>query len=629
MATEQISPVDLEDQALAVSDPQPDAAQDFHSYSNPHQIRVNHLDLELDVFFDQKVLKGSIVLSLESSANGDDPLILDTKDLSITKTEISINGLNYFPTSFSVGPSDPILGAPLIIQLPARANQVRIEYSTSPHAPGLQWLGPLQTAGKNEPFMFTQSQPIHARSWIPLQDSPQVRVTYSAKVRTPRNLLAVMSAENYPEEPRDGNYSFKMDQPIPSYLIALAVGDLTFKPLSQRTGVYAETPVIERAALEFADTEKMIEVAERLYGPYMWERYDLLVLPPSFPWGGMENTRLTFISPTVLTGDKSLISLVAHELAHAWSGNLVSNATWRDFWLNEGFTVYVERRILEEVYGRPRAEMEAVLGRQNLENVIATLEPRDRIMHIDLKGRDPDAGINRVPYDKGALFLRHLEETFGRARFDQFLGGYFKHFAFQSITTADFIAYLRRNLLDKEPQLAVLVPVDEWIYQAGIPSSAPQPKCDAFELVERQAEQWLRGEIPASKIQAASWTTHEWLHFLRYLPEELDINKIDKLDQVFHLTRSGNPEIMHQWLLIAIRNRYELAYPRLKEFLTSTGRRKLIGPLYQELVKTPEGNELAKTIYGQARPTYHPVAVVTIDKIVKWNKGSSLTKDPP
>lgn len=621
---EQINTVALENQGPAFPDLQPHAAQDFHSYSNPHQIRVNHLDLELHVFFDQRVLQGTVVLSFERLAvDGEHPLIVDTRDLSITKTEISINGSNYFPTSFSVGPSDPILGAPLIIQLPQlpdKVNQVRIEYSTSPHASGLQWLDPPQTAGKNEPFMFTQSQPIHARSWIPLQDSPQVRVTYSAKVRTPRDLLAVMSAGNHPEEPRDGNYSFKMDQPIPSYLIALAVGDLTFKSLSQRTGVYAETPVIEKAAWEFAETEKMIEVAERLYGPYRWERYDLLVLPPSFPWGGMENPRLTFISPTVLTGDKSLISLVAHELAHAWSGNLVSNATWRDFWLNEGFTVYVERRILEEVYGRPRAEMEAVLGRQNLENNLATLESKDKIMHIDLKGRDPDAGITRIPYDKGALFLRHLEETFGRAHFDQFLRGYFNHFAFQSITTADFIAYLRKSLLDKEPQLAVVVPVDEWIYQANIPSTAPQPKSNAFEEVERQAEQWLRGEIPASNIQAASWTTHEWLHFLRYLPQELNMSKIEELDQTFQLTHSANPEIAHQWLLMAIQNHYEPAYPRLKEFLTSTGRRKLIKPLYEELVKTPEGNELARTIYDQARPTYHPIAVATIDKIVKWNK---------
>lgn len=611
---------DQPNQVSAVCDLQADLARDFHSHSNSHQVRVNHIELELDVLFSERILKGIVVLSFDRvSLDTNHPLTLDTRDLNIIKVEASTDGRSFRPTPFSLASGDPLLGSPLVIQLADKATQVRIEYSTRPSASALQWLDPAQTAGKNQPFMFTQSQPIHARSWIPLQDSPQVRITYNAKVRTPRNLLALMSAANQPQEPSDGNYSFKMDQPIPSYLMALAVGDLAFRRLGQRTGVYAETPVIERAAWEFADTEKMMEVAEQLYGPYRWERYDLLVLPPSFPWGGMENPRLTFITPTVLAGDKSLIALAAHELAHSWSGNLVTNATWRDFWLNEGFTVYVERRILEEVYGRERAEMEAALARQNLEKVLLSLDESDRIMHIDLKGRDPDAGITRVPYDKGSLFLRHLEETFGRDRFDRFVCGYFSHFAFQSITTADFIAYTKTHLLDKYPELASIVPIEEWIYGPAIPLNAPQPKSDAFKTVESQADQWLQGTIPASKIETTSWTTHHWLHFLRYLPQRLDEEKIKTLDETFHLTESNNAEIAHQWLLIAIRNQYKRAFPRLQEFLLSTGRRKLIEPLYRELVKTPDGKRTAIEIYRQARTTYHPVAVAAIDKILEWN----------
>jgi leukotriene-A4 hydrolase len=609
--------VDRADQVSVFCDLQCDLARDFHSHSNPHQVRVDHLDLELDVIFDERVLRGIVTLSFENlSADGGHPLILDTKSLNITKVEASTDGLNYLPASFSIGSDDSILGAPLTIELPDKGNHVRIEYSTQPTAPALQWLDPQQTTDKTHPFMFTQSQPVYARSWIPLQDSPQVRMTYNAKVRTPRDLLAVMSAENQVRDVRDGSYNFKMDQPIPSYLMALAVGDLVFRPLSHRTGVYAERSVIESAAREFADTEKMMGVAEKLYGPYSWERYDLLVLPPSFPWGGMENPRLTFITPTVLAGDKSLIALVAHELAHSWSGNLVTNATWRDFWLNEGFTVYVERRILEEVYGRERAEMEAALARQNLENILSSLEEGDRVMHIDLKGRDPEAGITRVPYDKGALFLRHLEETFGRDRFDRFLRDYFSHFAFQSITTADFVNYLRENLLNKHPELASKVPVDEWVYGPRIPLNAPEPKSDAFKKVDNQARQWLQGEIPPAKIETPSWTTHEWLHFLRELPEQLDREKIKELDESFHLTQSGNAEIALLWLLIAIRNQYEPAYARLQEFLNSTGRRKLITPLYKELIKTPEGKKMASLIYSQARPTYHPIAVATIDNVL-------------
>lgn len=592
---------------------------DVHSYANTSDVIVKHVDLDWDVLFEQKILRGTAVLSIERvSQNRRAPLILDTRNLNVTRAEVSTDGVRYRETTFNVGAADAILGAPLTVELPAGATRVRISYATNTGASGLQWLEPSQTAGKRSPFMFTQSQAIHARSWIPLQDTPSVRMTYTARVRTPRNLLAVMSAENDPRGARDGDYSFRMTQPIPSYLIALAVGDLRFRSLGRRTGVYAEPSVLAKAAWEFADTEKMVVATERLYGPYRWGRYDLLVLPPSFPFGGMENPRLTFATPTVLAGDRSLVALIAHELAHSWSGNLVTNATWRDFWLNEGFTTYLERRIVEAVYGRPRADMEAVLGRRTVEEEMATLEDKDEILHVDLKGRDPDEGFTTVPYEKGALFLLHLEKTFGRPRFDAFLRGYFQRFAFQSITTEDFEDYLRKNLLDKYPRLAARVPVEEWIERAGFPGSAPRPASPAFARVERQAQAFVRGDTAAARIQTAGWTTHEWLHFLKSLPNELDARKMQELDTAFRLTRSGNNEVAFQWLLMAIRNRYEPAYPRLDEYLTSIGRRKLIKPLYEELVKTPEGRERALDIYRRARAGYHPIAVTTIDDILKW-----------
>ena len=614
------------------------AAQDVHSYANPSAVRVRHVDLDWDVLFDQKILKGTVTLTIERTSQTE-PLILDTRDLKIETVETSVNGLNYTPATFNVGTSDKFLGAPLTIPLPARATRVRVQYSTSPGASGLQWLTPTQTAGKKEPFMFTQSQAIHARSWIPLQDTPAVRVTYNARVRTPRNLLAVMSAENDARTPRDGDFSFRMRQPIPSYLIALAVGDLRFRSLGPRTGVYAEPQVIDGAARELSDTERMVVATERLYGPYRWGRYDILVLPPSFPFGGMENPRLTFATPTILAGDKSLVALVAHELAHSWSGNLVTNATWRDFWLNEGFTVYLERRIQEAVYGRARAEMEAALGLRDLQEELAAVEERDEILHVDLKGRDPDEGFTEVPYEKGALFLLHLEQTVGRPRFDRFLRSYFKHFAFQSITTEQFLTYLKQNLLDTNPALAARVPVDEWINKPGLPASTPKPTSPAFARVEEQAKRWLRGEIPVTQIPVARWTTQERLHFLNVVQSALEpppsaggpadasgtqlsqterSRLMGELDRAFNLTRSGNSEIAFQWLLMSIRNKYEPAYPRLEEFLLSVGRRKFIRPLYQELAKTPEGRERAFAIYRLARPTYHPIAVTSIDEDLNW-----------
>jgi leukotriene-A4 hydrolase len=551
---------------------------DIHSWSQPERVRARHLDIDLDVRFDRRILEGSATVHFDRLAG--DELVLDTRGLEIRSVTPA--------AEFKLGEPHPVLGAPLRIRLLPKTTAVRIDYATSPGASGLQWLDPAQTAGKNHPFLYTQSQAIHARSWIPLQDTPGVRVTFEANIRVPAGMRAVMGAR------MDGS-RFRMDQPVPSYLIALAAGDLAFRELGPRSGVYAEPALIDRAAAEFSDTEAMIGAVEQLYGPYRWGRYDLLVLPPSFPFGGMENPCLTFATPTVIAGDRSLVSLVAHELSHSWSGNLVTNATWSDFWLNEGFTVYVERRILERLYGPARAAMEAVLGRRELDREMAGLRESDRVLHIDLAGRDPDDGCTLVPYEKGALLLRTIEAAVGRERFDAFLRAYFDHFAFQSITTADFLEYARR-------ELPSAVPLDEWIFQPGIPAGAAEPHSDAFARVESG---W-----PANP---AAWSTQEWLHFLRtQRPPDMP-----RLDREFHFTESGNSEILHQWLLMAVQQNYQPALAKVEQFLCSVGRRKFLKPIYTELMMTPEGQARARAIYAKARPTYHPIAQTTIDGIVK------------
>ena len=586
------------------------ARRDTHSYANVDEVRVTHLELDVTVLFDEKQLRAAAMLSFERVTEDANTLVLDTRDLNITAVE-SWSALGGFdPASYSLGATDPILGTSLTVVLPVEATRIRVTYETSPHASGLQWLSPEQTAGGEHPFMFTQSQAIHARSWIPLQDTPAVRMTYGARVKVPEGLRAVMSAGNDPEVVMDGNYRLDMTQPIPSYLVALAVGDLAFRPLSDRTGVFAEPSVVDVAAAEFEDTPSMIEATERLYGPYRWERYDLLVLPPSFPFGGMENPRLTFATPTILAGDKSLVALVAHELAHSWSGNLVTNATWRDFWLNEGFTVYIERRIIEELYGPGREEMEAVLGVQAMDADLNRLDPRDQALHADLDGRDPDEGMTQIAYEKGALFLRHLEEAVGREAFDDFLRGYFDHFAFQSITTADFESYLSEHLT------VDAVPVSEWIYEPGLPASVRRPASDVFDRLEGQASRWIGGEIAATDLDTAEWTTFEWLHFLGVLPEEVSLGRLGELDRAYELTESGNAEIAHQWLLIAIRNSYRPADSRLERYLVEIGRRKLILPLYAALAETPAGLSRARAIYDRARPGYHPISSDSIDAVL-------------
>ena len=577
---------------------------DYHSFSNPNEIRVTHLNLDLTANFDTKQLVGYAELQVERASPQFSELVLDTRALDIS--EVTAQGK---PVPFTLGEQDEDLGTALTITLPEGVNTVKVAYATSAEASGVQWLTPAQTAGKEHPFLFTQAQAVHARSFIPLQDSPQVRVTYNATIKTPESLLAVMSASNDPDTPRDGEYEFTMPQPIPSYLIALAIGDLQFKAMGERTGVYAEPALLESAAKEFEDTEAMLEVTEETYGPYQWDRYDLLILPPSFPFGGMENPRLSFITPTVIAGDKSLVSLIAHELAHSWSGNTVTNATWRDLWLNEGFTTYLTYRIMEMIYGNDRFKKEAVLGYQDLQNDIAALEANDEILAIDLRGRNPDDVFSNIPYEKGALFLREIEHKIGRENFDAFLMQYFQDFAFKSITTDTFIAYLEDTLLAQYPDKLDANRINTWIFEPGIPQDAPKPESDAFVNIDKTRAKWLEGSVKAVDIDTTNWTVHEWLYFLNNMPTALSAQQLEKLDTAFALTSTQNNEIAHSWLMIAVANKYEPAYDRLYDYLVSIGRNKLVKPLYRELSKTPDGKAFAKRAFEEAKPGYHPLTV--------------------
>ncbi len=589
----------------------PAAVDDPHSYGRPREVAVEHLALDLTVDFVAQRLAGRASLSL-ANPGGATRLHLDTRDLEIRRVLLD-SGVE---ARFTLGEPAGVLGRELVVEVAPHTRVVHVDYATSPEAAALQWLEPAQTSGSH-PFLFTQSQAILARTWVPCQDSPGVRMTYEAVVRVPPELMAVMSAENPTARSADGVYRFRMPQAVPSYLLALAVGDLAFRPLGARSGVYAEPAVVERAAWELADTEEMIAAAERLYGPYRWGRYDLLVLPPSFPFGGMENPRLTFATPTILAGDRSLVALVAHELAHSWSGNLVTNATWNDFWLNEGFTTYFEHRIMEALYGRDYSEMLAALSRGELLDTIEELgaENADTRLRLHLDGRDPDEGVTAVAYQKGYFLLRRIEEVVGRQRFDKFLRSYFERHAFRSMDTERFLALLDRELLGKLPALSE--EVRRWVYEPGLPATAPEPRSDAFARVEGEAHAFAGGTAAAA-ISTAGWTTHEWLHFLRSLPSPLPPDRMADLDRAFDLTASGNSEVLFAWLLLSIQNGYEPAYPALDRFLATVGRRKFLRPLYQELAKTPAGMERALRIYERARPGYHAVSRQTIDKILDW-----------
>lgn len=592
-------------------------ARDVHSYARPGEARVTHVSLDLFADFEAKQFRGSATLDLDV-APGVSEVVLDVRDLLIH----SAADEHGQPCAFTIGEPDPILGCPLSVEIQTGLTRILIDYTTGPDAAALLWLAPEQTAGGKHPFVFSQGHAILTRTWIPTQDSPGIRQTYDARITVPEDLVAVMSAEHLTpggvpgEEGR--RFEFRMKQPIPPHLFAIAIGVLSFRALGPRSGVFAEPCVVDLARDEFADLEQMMAAGEAVGGPYRWDRLDLLVLPPSFPFGGMENPRLTFVTPTLLAGDRSLTTIVAHELAHAWAGNLVTNATWSDFWLNEGFTVYMELRIMEALYGPERAAMLEVYGYRALAEEIGQLGPTssDTKLHVDLTGRDPAAGVTTIPYVKGAAFLRVIEQAVGRERFDRYLRAWFDRHAFTSVTTEVFVRDLREHLLGGDPELEQRIGIEQWVYQPGLPDNALQPSSAALVDVQAQAEAFAAGK-PAGAIDTQAWTPQEWRHFLGALPRELKLSQLDDLDRTFELSQAGNYEILFAWLRLAVRNQYEPAVPALERLLTTQGRRKFLQPLYKDLMATDWGRAQALRLYQRARPLYHATVTTVLDPIVR------------
>ena len=590
-------------------------AADPHSYAQPDQVVVTHLDLDLKIDFPQRRLDGQATLKLDWKSPKAASLVLDTRDLKIAKIDALAADGKATPLKYILAPRDKELGSKLTIAAPKHPAQVRIVYTTSPEASGLQWLTPAQTADKKLPFMFSQSESIHARSWVPLQDSPAIRFTYDAHVTAPKDVRVVMSAINDAKHPLNGDFSFDQPHPIPSYLLAIAAGDIAVKETGPRSAVYAEPSVVGKAAHEFEDTEKMIATAEKLYGPYRWGRYDILVLPPSFPYGGMENPNMTFATPTVLVGDKSLVSLVAHELAHSWSGNLVTAASWRDIWLNEGITTYVQGRITEALYGKRQADEETLLSIHALQKSIGSMSANSQRLAPQPRDISADDSLSDVAYDKGSWFMRTLEQKFGRKDFDTYLKSYFNHFAWHSITTEQMLAFLKPNLIDKYPGKMRWAEVKDWVYGTGIPKDAPIPDSPRFDAIDKERTAFLAGTLPATKLDAKSWNTQEWMYFLDRLPDAPPLAKMQQLDAAWHLTGTPNAEIGMRWYSHAIAAGDKAAWPAAAEHMTRIGRLYLTMPLYAAFAKTPDGLAYAEQVYAKAKAGYHPLTQQAVEAL--------------
>ncbi len=593
------------------------AQADPLSYARYDQVRTTDLYLDLKADFSHKILSGYAELTLNWIDKSARTLVLDTNELNIAKVQVLAANGRWTAASFMLDKLDVEKGRALRIALPFQPQKVRVYYRTAPSATALQWLTPEQTMSGKRPFMFSQSEEINARSWAPVQDTPAVRFTYSARIEAPSGMRVVMSAENDQKATGAGGWKFKMAQPIPSYLLAIAIGEIDVRNVGPRSAVYAEPQRIEAAAAEMADTEKMIAAAEGLYGPYRWERYDMIVLPPSFPIGGMENPRLTFVTPTMIAGDKSLVDLIAHELAHSWSGNLVTNASWKHFWLNEGFTTYVTTRIVEKLYGEEVAEMNLQVEQEEALASLAKIPAAKQA----LVTRDPDTSAatytdGGLVYPKGAWLLRTLEQRAGRDVFDPFLRGWFDQHAFQSATTDEFVAYLKKNLLDAHPEIMSQSELDEWLYGPGIPASAKRAASPRLAALDGQRAAWLKGEFPTADLPAKNWIALEWMHFLNDIDGKATAAQMQELDQTFGLGKTGNNEIAYRFFLASVHAGYNVREP-LNKFLMSVGRQKFVVPLYAALLKSPTEKDWAKGVYAKARSHYHPVTQASVDKAFK------------
>ncbi len=599
-----------------------DPAHDYFTFANTDEFVTRHIALDLEVDFVAEKLRGSVTLYLTVLDTSADEIILDTRDIDVAAVAFARADGDTEIATFAMGETDAVKGTPLVITVPTGIDSsdevtVRVEYETSPNASALQWLPPELTAGGKHPMMFSQSQSIHARSWVPLQDTPAVRITYEAAIRTPGDLLAVMSANNDPLTPRRGDYQFDMPQPIPSYLLAIAVGNLYFAPLGEDTGVYTEPELLDASVYEFANTQDMLDVAEERFGPYQWGRYDLLVLPPSFPFGGMENPRLSFLTPSLLAGDRSLVSVVAHELAHSWSGNLVTNATWRDGWLNEGMTSYLESRLMEIIYDSDRVDEERVLNYEELLGDFEVVPVERQGLAPRLDSGDADDVQGTIHYHKGQLFLQYLEEGFGREKFDPFILGYFDHFAFQTITTEIFVDYLDENLLQKNPGVISREQVEAWMYQPGLPDGAPVPSSTTLDGAAELAGAWAVGEAALEDIPLDEWSPQALIHFINSLPVDLAHEKLTILDEGLGLSTTRNAEIARTWFIHVATRRFESAYGELEEHLNRYGRARLVAPVYGALAANGHDIAVAKSMFSDARSAYHPITVAYVEGMLQ------------
>ena len=582
---------------------------DPHSYADLTQGKIAHIDLRIKANFETHILKIEADYQLEEPVSGS--LFLDTSAISLEAAQT-----NGQPIQYEFDQQDELLGERLHLSELENASSFTLTFATAPEARALQWLPAAQTAGGQHPFLYSQCQAIHARSLFPCQDTPSVRFTFSAEVEVPQALTAVLAAEQVGVQERGESriFQFKMPQPIPSYLFAIGAGNLAFRELGPRTGVYAEPEMVEAAAWEFAKNEEKIVEAEKLLGPYLWGRYDLLILPPSFPYGGMENPRLTFLTPTAILGTRGQTNLITHELAHAWTGNLVTNATWEDFWLNEGWTTYAETRITEVLEGKENADLMAAYDDHRLLEAMQRVGTDSSLscLKVPSKGRDPDTTFTIIPYYKGCFLLKECEYAVGRERFDAFIQKYTAKYQFQSLTTEAFLEFLKQEL----PEVSEKVDVYEWIYEPGLPENRERPQSALYDEVQAVLAAYRQGTRP-TREQVADWQRYQILSFLQALPQQIPVEDCKYFEQAFELEKRNDAFQYMYFYATCIASGYQEILPRVEEYIGRIGRLILLETIFRAMIAAEWARPHARRILEQVQEHHHKITLHVINKLLE------------
>lgn len=601
---------------------------DPNSFSESEKIITKHVDLDWDVDFTKKVIKGSATYKFKILKDDLTTILLDVSGINISDVSILASG-NEIPINFMISDEVKNIGSKLTLDLPCDSSgelTVRINYETSPEAAALQWLTAEQTLGKKHPYLFSQCQAINARSLFPCQDSPAVKFTYNGHVRYPSELKGLMSA--ILTESGEGYAKFEQTVPIPSYLLAIAVGDVVSRTLGPNCRVWAEEGIIDECAEEFSETPLMLQVASEICGPYVWKQYDLLVMPPSFPFGGMENPCLTFITPTLLAGDKSLADVVAHEISHSWTGNLVTKKNFEHFWLNEGFTVFVEGKIVGRMHGDKERDFHSIRNltelRENIRTQLADTPELTKLI-VDLTNCSPDDSFSSVPYIKGSTFLRYIEDTIGGPDiFEPFFKFYLNKYKYKSITTDDFKRTLYEFFLDNDNVMSKLekIDFDTWLYGEGMPPTIPNFDSSLATVCVNLANLWATKsaqelvDLPDIKIKI---TVQQLIDFLSKLIEKRDIKdlnkeKVELLESTYNVNTTKNAEIRFRFLRLCIRARLLSRMDEIIRFANSNFRMKYVRPIYRDLVAWPEAKPIAIQNYEIVKNQMMKICAYTVAK---------------